>query len=107
MSTKIPTHDELVTLAQEDPEQLEELREKWINDVIDGAPEELQRRLRGLQFQIDCKRRLHNNPMGACVEISKMMYESLSELNRTMNGLSSSEQKNIETATVLAFPTAG
>ncbi len=109
MTTKLPTHDQLAALAEKNPERLEELREIWVNEIIDSAPAELRRRLRGLQFQIDCKRKMHSNPMGACVEISKMMYDSLHKLNRIMNGKTDSNThiNTSDTATVLAFPTAG
>ena len=105
MKKSLPSHEELSLLAKENPEKLEALRTEWVEDLIQAAPENLQRRLRGIQFQIDCKRKLHDNPLGCCIEISKMMYESLNHLNQLMNG--GLEQENApKKATVLAFPSA-
>lgn len=107
MKTYLPSHDQLSAIAQSDPAQLEKLRKILIEEVIESAPEETRRRLRGLQFQIDCCRKLHTNPMGACVEISRMMYESLSKLNKLMNESTAADQNQSEPATVIAFPSAG
>lgn len=85
MNSSFPSYEELEKLAQSDPEHLESLRAQWIEDVIDRAQPEMRHRLRGLQFQIDCQRRLHKNPLGACIEISRMMYASLNNLNKLMN----------------------
>lgn len=71
-------------LAKSDPEGLERLRLDHIESLINSAPEATQRRLRGLQFQIDCQRRLHKHPMGACLSISKMMMASLQRLNEAL-----------------------
>jgi len=68
--------DELLAMAQE-PERLEAYRQKEVRCIIEQAPDEIRRRLQGLQFQIDAHRSLHNdNPIGACVQLSKMMHES-------------------------------
>lgn len=81
-----PSFDELVRIAKENPEQLETLRQRKINEIIDAAPESQRRRLRGLQFQVDCYRRIHKNPLASCISISKMMRASLLELNDVLNG---------------------
>jgi len=108
MQSDLPSHDKLSALAKSDPEALEALRTKMIDEIIDSAPSESQKRLRGIQFQIDCRRRLHSSPMGACMEISRMMHESLNKLNRLVNNESVEHNDTTsERATVLAFPTAG
>ncbi len=84
MSKPLPSFDELVKLAQTDPEAFEKLRKSHVEDLIESAPEHTQRRLKGLQFQVDMIRRRSKNPMGACVEISKMMYDSLYHLRETI-----------------------
>lgn len=80
----LPDIDQLMSLAKNDPEGLERLRLEHIEALINSAPETIQRRLRGLQFQIDCQRRLHKNPLSACVSISKMMMDSLHRLNEAL-----------------------
>ncbi len=110
--------DELVVMAQSDPDSLEHYRQQQINNLIDNAPEYLKQRLRGLQFQIDAQRQLHHNPLGACIKISQMMHDSFAELNSLLNDLNSSGihqpskrppgsntiTNTITTATVVDFP---
>lgn len=79
--SSLPDFDTLVEMAKNNPEQLEQLRMAEVDRLIDKASTESQRRLRGLQFQIDAKRRLHkDSPMGACMAISEMMHDSFAEM---------------------------
>lgn len=80
MSVKLPPFDQLLEMAQNHPEKLEELRQHMIEDAISAAQENNQRRLRGLQFQIDAHRRIARHPMSACMSISRMMHDQLYEL---------------------------
>lgn len=87
MQTEWPEVDQLIALAKESPAKLEAFRLREVERLIASAPESIQRRLRGLQFQIDCKRRLHSSPMGACIELSQMMFDSVSQLNNALQGI--------------------
>ncbi len=112
----LPNFDELVKLAQEDPEALEALRQEHVNKLIDNATPSYQNRLRGLQFQIDANRKIHSDsPMGSCMKISQMMHESFADLRGWLNHLSGlndplrdfadeSENKANNSANILAFP---
>ena len=112
-----PNFDELMKLANEKPELLEAFRQQKINEIIENAPVDMRQRLRGLQFQIDCQRRIHKTPLASCLTISKMMCESLNKLNDVLNGHKHSIGKkpiNNEAdvpvkncAAVLTFPVAG
>jgi hypothetical protein len=83
-----PSFDRLLTLAKEQPEELERFRQTQVEQIINQAPTAYQRRLRGLQFQIDAQRQLHaDSPMGACVKISQMMHESFAELRVWLNDI--------------------
>jgi hypothetical protein len=83
-----PNFDQLLKLAQEKPEELERFRQEQVELLINQAPAASQQRLRGLQFQIDAQRQIHNDsPMGACVKISQMMHESFAELRVWLNDL--------------------
>lgn len=64
------------TLAREDPAAFELARRELIESVILTAPNALQPRLRGLQWQIDRLRELHH-PMGACLKISNLMWQQV------------------------------
>ena len=81
-----PTFEELSTMAKNDPEKFEAFRLSQIEKTIESAPSQIQNRLRGLQFQVDCQRKIHKSPMGACLAISKMMHQSLAKLHDTLNG---------------------
>ena len=85
MST-LPDFDTLVKLAEENPLELERIRQNAIAELIEKAPTHSQKRLKGLQFQIDSQRQLHkSSPMGSCMAINKMMHESFTELCTWMN----------------------
>lgn len=94
--------DDLLKLANDNPEHLENWRKQQVESLIDQAPEECQRRLRGLQFQIDCERQKHSSPMGTCVAISRMMYESMDKLNKALLGEHHDSQQ--PEAEVVPFP---
>ena len=93
MSKLIPDFDELLLLAQSNPEKLEALRKDMCEELINSAPLEKQRRLRGLQFQIDMEREKSTSHMGACIRISQMMHESFDELRVNLNQLSETQSQ--------------
>lgn len=97
--------DQMRALAQSNPEALERMRIREVENIINSAPEHMQRRLRGLQFQIDCKRSAQKSSLGACIAISKMMHESLHRLNAVLNGKALAEEE-IKESKVLSFPVA-
>ncbi|MBX2858599.1 MAG: DUF3135 domain-containing protein [Cellvibrionaceae bacterium] len=105
-----PSFDELKKIAEEDPEALERFRQQQVNAIIESAPEHTQRRLRGIQFQVNCRRRLHKSALGSCISISKMMQESVQQLNEALNGSPIEKQVKrdatplAKTGRILSFP---
>ena len=85
MQQELPDFDTLKELAEQDPKALEDLRQQFVDELIASASPDIQRRLRGIQFQIDAQRRIHKNPMAACIKLSAMMHESFSELRYLLN----------------------
>ncbi|MBU2709663.1 DUF3135 domain-containing protein [Zooshikella harenae] len=85
MKLTLPDFDHLMNLARNKPEDLEKLRNQLIENTIQSAPKSSQRRLRGIQFQVDMQIRKSNNPMAACVAVSELMYKSLQELQLSLN----------------------
>lgn len=81
----LPEFEELMRLAKEDPAALEQIRQAAVEDLINNAPEKHQRRLRGLQFQVDMEREKAKNPMDSCIRVSRLMHESFSKLRDTLN----------------------
>lgn len=76
----------LSALAKTNPEEFERVRAAEIEKAIQNASPHNQKRLRGIQFQVDAKRRIHQeSPVGACLEVSKMMQESFERLRQNLN----------------------
>ena len=90
-SLDLPDFDQLVKLAQEDPEALEALRKQLCESLIQQAPESYQQRLRGLQFKIDMERRRAKTPMAACIKLSSLMQDSFYKLRMALNEASSQQ----------------
>lgn len=93
-STPHLSFDELAELAKSDPEAFEAYRSQQIEAVINEAPEYLRHRLRGLQFQVDAQRSLHDTPLGSCIKISQMMHDSFAQLQDVLNSVSSLTSKD-------------
>ena len=104
----LPSFDELMRLASQEPDRLEGLRKNWVDEVITSAPEPYQRRLRGLQFQIDMERERASNPISSCIRISQMMHEGLANLRIALNKPENENtaEDNLTSAEVLHFPLA-
>ncbi len=105
MNQVLPSFETLLKMAQQDPEALERLREEHVQTAIESAPEAYRQRLAGLQFQIDGVRRTAKSPMASCLNISKMMHESLQSLKSFIDESDTPlEAAPMEAAKVLAFP---
>jgi len=65
------------SIAEKDPQGFEQARARVLDSLIESAPEHVQRRLRGLQWQIDQVRARADNPLVACFRISDMMWDSV------------------------------
>ena len=87
MEINLPSVDTLIKMAQDDPEGLELLREKLCSQLIDNAPKRYQRRLNGLQFQINMARERSNNNLHSCIKLSEMMLASYQKLQTAINNL--------------------
>jgi hypothetical protein len=75
--TKPFDFDRWMHLAEEDPKRFEELRLQMIEQQINASSDSNRNRLRGLQFQIDARRRTAGSAMGSCIQISGMMLDHL------------------------------
>lgn len=76
-------------LARNDPKEFERRRVAMIEGVIASAPQDVQRRLRGIQFQADMECKKASNPLSATIRLSRMMWESFAELREALNKLTS------------------
>jgi hypothetical protein len=80
MAYELPYFDTLMELAQEDPEAFDKLKAEAVEQTIRESEESSQRRLRGLQWQVDIELTKAKTPMEGCVKVSEMMHEKLWEL---------------------------
>jgi hypothetical protein len=103
MNKPLPSFERLREMAEKDPDALERLRQEHVKAAIEAAPEAYRQRLEGLQFQIDGQRRLSKNPMSSCINISKMMHDSLHKLRNYIEGEESEIIEEIAEAKVLSF----
>ncbi|MBI5922534.1 MAG: DUF3135 domain-containing protein [Betaproteobacteria bacterium] len=78
---ELPSHELLSHLAHKDPNAFETLRRELVENFIDNAPEKYRARLNGLQFRVDCERRVSRSALGSTLRIYKLMWESFSNLN--------------------------
>jgi hypothetical protein len=68
---------EWAALAGSDPDAFERLRQGLIDGFIQNSPPESRQRLLGLQWRIDQERARSRSPVGACIRITRMMWERL------------------------------
>ncbi|MGK0444243.1 MAG: hypothetical protein ACJA1U_001174 [Bermanella sp.] len=107
MQKPLPSFERMLDMAKNDPEALERLRLDMVRDAINAAPESYRQRLHGLQFQIDGQRLVSKNPMQSCIEISKMMHDSLQQLKTFIDGHTGDKPLPTgqpEAAKILNFP---
>ena len=69
--------DQWSKLARDDPQAFELERARVLDRAIDQAPDARRERLRCLQWRIDQVRRRARTPMSACVEMSRLMWDSV------------------------------
>lgn len=66
----------------------EEEYRKHLNELLDGVDADTRRRLIGLQWKIDRLRdKYGSNHTGCLIEINKLMFEQVGELQRKFNQL--------------------
>jgi predicted chitinase len=94
---ELPSFEDMVKMAQENPDALENLRQEMCEEVIQSAPETSQRKLRGLQFKIDMERRRAKTPMASCIRLSQMMHESFADLREALNDMQGTPTKTLRT----------
>ncbi len=104
----MPTFEELRDLARRDPEGFEVLRTELIEDCIRQSSGCSRRRLRGIQFVIDARRRVAGSPMKALLDIQAMMHDSFLDLRLAIQGQRLHLEPSVSTgARILPFQRPG
>jgi hypothetical protein len=105
MPRELPDFDKMAAFAENNPEAFERFRRSFTRDFIHSVPPHLQRRLMGLQFEIDSKRRLAKTPLAACIRISEMMQDSFFNLQYELTKpAGTGHQSRQANATIIEFP---
>jgi hypothetical protein len=104
----LPAFEVLAELGRRDPAALQALGRLLTDDVIKHAPRPAsRRRLEGLKFRIEMERRRAPDALSACVRLSQLMHQSLSELHTVLNEPDGFRRQAPRSAgTVLGFPPA-
>ncbi len=94
--------DQMAQLFKDDPLAFEKKREEMVEELIQSAPSDLQRRLRGIQFQVDMERAKAKTPMDACLRIyGKMMDHFHGQFAPAIRGLAGAEELDADSAALL------
>jgi hypothetical protein len=107
MRSQLPDFDTLRRMARDNPDGLEALRRKLVDELLDDAGPERRQRLEGLQFRIDMERRRAANPLAATIRLSSMMRDSLLRLQQAINTPEDVRATPARSADVLGFPQSG
>ncbi len=89
--------DAWMTLYKNDPESFEKQKKDLVQGIINQAPENMQRRLNGLQWRIDTEVKLAKNSLEGCIKIYQMMMDSVYEPGGLLGALSMTEKGIKET----------
>ncbi len=95
--------DYLTKLAQSNPSEFERLRLHAIESYIATLPAARQQRMRRLQWRIDQERRNHS-PMGACLKLSKMMWDHVTGPGGLIGLIQGTGQETRREGKVITFP---
>lgn len=91
-------------LYESDPELFESKRAELIQSEIAKAPLHLQRRLKGIQFELDAKRSLSDSPLESCMQMSSQMWDSFDLMRTHLNALARPEALTEEEVAQLKRP---
>lgn len=101
--------DEWASLADSDPNAFEHMRKTLIESFINEAPVDRRTRLRCLQWRIDQERARAGSPLGACIRLSRMMWDRVFERGGLVENLEQladsvrGGQMQMRPARILAF----
>lgn len=92
---ELPCHEVLSGLARNDPAAYEALRCDLIEDFINSSPEDVQARLRGIQFRVDGARQISRSALGATLRVYELMWESFLDLNHGLQDLVETQRRSV------------
>lgn len=85
MYRDLPDFDTLLSLHEEDPQELDKIRADLTDAIFESASESSRRKLEGLQFRINMELRRARTPQARCVKLSSMMHDSFVQLHEALH----------------------
>lgn len=86
--TALPCFDDLLALASRHPEQLELLRTRLTQEILDSTnDQDMRQRLEQLVFRINAERCRHTHPMALCIRFSSLMHDGLYHMKHELEKL--------------------
>ncbi|OPX54153.1 Protein of unknown function [Oceanospirillum multiglobuliferum] len=87
MASPLPSFDVLMELAQNHPEELEQIRIQLSQEILDDATPRLKQRLEGLNFRMNMERQRAKNPLQCCIRITALMHDSFDRMRTELTTL--------------------
>ncbi|WP_051202253.1 DUF3135 domain-containing protein [Ferrimonas senticii] len=91
----LPNFDQLLALAQNHPQQFEQLRQQLISDTIANANPSHQARLQALQHNLDTRLDRCSNPTQRMLVASQMMHDKVLHLRDLLNQQQSHQDADV------------
>lgn len=95
MASPLPSFDVLMDLAQNDPDKLEEIRQKLSAEIMADATPTLRPKLEGLNFRINMERQRSKNAMQSCLRITALMHDSFDKMRHELDVLVNPSPANL------------
>lgn len=84
---QLPAFDELVALADTDPEAFDILRQRACQQYIQTTPRAHRHKLRAVQHRVEVTLQRAKNPIAGVIKLSAMMHDSLYQLSTKLDGV--------------------
>lgn len=83
----VPDFDTLMHMFQQDPEDYEMFRKRLLDEAIAESPVQYQKNLQYILMRIEIARQTATTPLEALAYATRLMQESLEELNDALDCL--------------------
>lgn len=85
MASQLPSFDVLMDLAQNNPEQLEDLRKTFTDEIIRDASPRIRHKLEGINFKVNMERQRSKTPLQSCIRIAALMHDSFNQMREGLD----------------------
>ncbi|RDE22779.1 DUF3135 domain-containing protein [Motiliproteus coralliicola] len=82
---QLPKFDDLMALADADPEAFDNLRQRACQQYIQTVPRAHRHKLRAVQHRVEVTLQRAKSPMAGVIQLSGMMHDSLHQLSTKLD----------------------